>query len=524
MSITSSVSWFTEGGVCDAAVRCREPAYVLSRSGRLGVALGGEGEDALGVGGNQLHAVLPGVFPEHLGDRAFLADHGTRFPYVTGSMANGIATVDVVVAAAHAGCLGFFGAAGLAPRSVEHAVDALSERLGPNSSWGCNLIHSPSEPAIEDAVADIYIRRDVRCVEASAFMNLTPAVVRYAYSGLRRMPDGSVERRHRVIAKLSRPEVARKFLEPAPSAIIEHLVAHGLLSNEEATLGAALPLAEDLTVEADSGGHTDRRPLGALFPVIVDLGREIAAHRGWRPPRVGAGGGLGTPASLASAFALGASYVVTGSVNQSCVESGLDPDACLMLSQAELPDVIMAPAADMFELGVDVQVLRRGTMFGTRGRRLYELYRDASSLDELGASDRAWLEDAIFGKGVEDAWLETKEYWAERDPEQFDRAEENPKHKLALLFRSYLGLASRWAIDGRVDRRTDYQIWCSSAMGAFNSWVAGSFLAPPENRTVEQVARNLLEGAAVVTRAQQLRTAGLSVPPEAFVFRPRLLR
>ena len=124
----------------------------------------------------------------------------------------------------------------------------------------------------------------------------------------------------------------------------------------------------------------------------------------------------------------------------------------------------------------------------------------------------------------EDAWLETKEYWAERDPEQFDRAEENPKHKLALLFRSYLGLASRWAIEGRVDRRTDYQIWCSSAMGAFNSWVAGSFLAPPENRTVEQVARNLLEGAAVVTRAQQLRTVGLRVPPEAFVFRPRLLQ
>ena len=179
------------------------------------------------------------------------------------------------------------------------------------------------------------------------------------------------------------PEVARKFLDPAPPAIVEHLVGHDLLSPEEAALGAALPIAEDLTVEADSGGHTDRRPLGALFPAIVDLAREVAVGRGWSPPRVGAGGGLGTPASLASAFALGAAYVVTGSVNQSCVESGIDADGCLMLSQAELPDVIMAPAADMFELGVDVQVLRRGTMFGTRGRRLYELYRGSSSLEEL---------------------------------------------------------------------------------------------------------------------------------------------
>ena len=294
MSITSSVSWFTEGGVCDAAVRCREPAYVLSRSGRLGVALGGEGEDALGVGGNQLHAVLPGVFPEHLGDRAFLADHGTRFPYVTGSMANGIATVDVVVAAAHAGCLGFFGAAGLAPRSVEHAVDALSERLGPNSSWGCNLIHSPSEPAIEDAVADIYIRRDVRCVEASAFMNLTPAVVRYAYSGLRRMPDGSVERRHRVIAKLSRPEVARQVL--GAGSVGDHRTPRRPRAPQQRGGDARRgPPPRG----GPHGRGRFRRPYGSPTPRgAVSRDRRprsrLAAHRGWRPPRVGAGGGLGS--------------------------------------------------------------------------------------------------------------------------------------------------------------------------------------------------------------------------------------
>ncbi len=78
-------------------------------------------------------------------------------------------------------------------------------------------------------------------------------------------------------------------------------------------------------------------------------------------------------------------------------------------------------------------------------------------------------------------------------------------------------------MDGTVDRRLDYQIWCGPAMGAFNAWTTGSFLAEPANRNVAQVARNLLEGAAVVTRAHQFRAYGVPVPPEAFRYRPRPL-
>ena len=61
-------------------------------------------------------------------------------------------------------------------------------------------------------------------------------------------------------------------------------------------------------------------------------------------------------------------------------------------------------------------------------------------------------------------------------------------------------------------------------MGAFNAWVAGSFLEPLQNRGVVQIALNLMEGAAVITRAQQLRSLGVPVPAAAFDFRPRPLR
>jgi trans-AT polyketide synthase, acyltransferase and oxidoreductase domains len=120
-------------------------------------------------------------------------------------------------------------------------------------------------------------------------------------------------------------------------------------------------------------------------------------------------------------------------------------------------------------------------------------------------------------------WEETRRFFQGRDPREVERAEADPHHRMALVFRSYLGRSSRWAIAGEALHRMDYQIWCGPAMGAFNAWVAGSFLEAPERRGAVQIARNLLEGAAVVTRAQQLRSHGVAVPASAFDFRPRPL-
>src|SRR5205085_3309990 len=124
--------------------------------------------------------------------------------------------------------------------------------------------------------------------------------------------------------------------------------------------------------------------------------RLQAQHDYATPLRVGAAGGIATPAATAAAFAMGAAYVLTGSINQACVESGSSDAVRAMLAQAEQADVIMAPAADMFEMGVKVQVLKRGTMFAMRAAKLYELYRAHPSLEALPAAERAGLEKNLF--------------------------------------------------------------------------------------------------------------------------------
>ena len=513
---------FSPGDVARIAARVREPVHVVTGppGSGVGIATGGATGPA-DAGGYRLLGTLPPLYPEWLGDRSFCEAHGVRFPYAAGEMANGIATTEMVIAMARAEMLGFFGAGGLAPARIEQAVDVLARELGTAPNWGVNLIHSPNETAAEAQVAEILLARGVPRISVSAFMSLTPPVVRCAAAGLRTDSAGRVVRRTQLFAKVSRPEVARHFMSPAPAEMLRALVDRGQLTAAEAELAGRVPVAEDITVEADSGGHTDNRPLVALLPTILALRDEVTRTFGYdRPIRVGAAGGLGTPEGVAAAFGLGAAYVLTGSVNQSCVESGLSRNAKSMLAQADVADVIMAPAADMFEQGVRLQVLRRGTMFGTRAALLYELYRTHASLDHIPTKTLERLEREILQVPVARVWAETAAFWQNRDPGELRRAEQDPKHRMALVFRWYLGNASRWAIEGDESRRTDYQIWCGPAMGAFNRWVAGSFLAEPEHRSVVQIARNLLEGAAVITRAHQLRTYGVPVPAGAFAFTP----
>jgi PfaD family protein len=452
---------------------------------------------------------------ERMGDRVFCSDLGLRYPYLGGSMAKGISSVAMVEELGRAGMLGFFGAAGLPFSSVEDAVDRLAGAAFP---CGFNLIHSPHEPDLEKALAGLYISKGVRLIEASAFLALTLPLIRYRTHGIHRLPDGTICAPNRIIAKVSREELAERFFSPAPEKFLRELVAEGTLTAEQAELAARTPLAQEITAEADSGGHTDNRPALALFPTIQSVALRMQARHGYALQlRAGLAGGIATPAAAAAAFAMGAAYIMTGSVNQACVESGTSDEVRRMLAETRQADVSMAPAADMFEMGVTVQVLKRGTMFPMRAAKLYDIYRAHTGLDDIPAAEREKLEKTVFQDSLDEIWQHTRSYFLIRDPRQVERAERDPKHLMALVFRWYLGQAAHWAKNGETARRIDYQVWCGPAMGAFNEWTAGSFLETPERRTVATVALNILFGAAVLTRSTILRYQGIQLPPEEHV-------
>jgi trans-AT polyketide synthase/acyltransferase/oxidoreductase domain-containing protein len=491
----------------DAIADLRSPVVVVRTATGFAVARDG----SISTSGLPVVAYLAPLPPDRLGDPTFVADHGLNYPYMTGAMANGIGSAEIVEAMSRAGMLGSFGAAGLSIERVTQAVDRLKVNLG-DAAFAVNLIHSPGEPTHEMATAELFLQKGVRLVEASAYLDLTPAIVRYRVAGLTEAGPTN-----RVIAKISRVEVATKFLSPPPERILNGLLAAGHITQQQASLAARFPVADDITAEADSGGHTDNRPAITLLPTILALRDRLQKQFHFATPaRVGLAGGIATPSSVAAAFAMGAAYVVTGSVNQACVESGSSDAVRKMLADAGQADVTMAPAADMFEMGVKVQVLKRGTMFPMRASKLFELYRNYPSWEAVPEAERANVEKTFFRTTFADIWEQTKAFFLRRDATQLPKAEADPKHRMALVFRWYLGLSSRWANSGEAGRQLDYQVWCGPAMGAFNEWAKGSPLEAPANRTVVAVARNLLYGACIVLRRQSLRQCGVSLADECF--------
>jgi len=496
--------------------RVTRPLYVVNLNGRTAIAQDGTitlgGARPEGSGGLPLLGYAPALHPRNLGDPAFKETHTLKYAYVAGAMANGITSVEMVEEIGRAGMIGFFGAAGLLPTEIEAAIHSLKQKMG-NLPYGFNLIHSPTDTELESATVDLYLRNEVKLISASAYLGLTLPLVYYRVHNLNRDSSGSVVCPNKIIAKVSRVEVARKFLEPPPEKYLRQLIEDNLITADQAAMAAEIPMADDLTAEADSGGHTDNRPALTLLPTMLSLRDDISFKNGYKiPVRVGLAGGIATPHSTAAAFAMGAAYVLTGSVNQSCVEAGTSDTVRQMLAEADQADVTMAPAADMFELGVKVQVLKRGTMFPLRAGKLYELFNRFNSYEEIPSEQRASLERDFFRCRFEDEWEQTKKFFTRRDPRQIELAEQKPKHKMALVFRSYLGRSSNWANAGDQTRKIDYQIWCGPAIGAFNHWVKGSFLEKWENRSVVTVAMNLMTGAALTTRVNWLRQQGVSLP------------
>ena len=502
---------FDAKGIQEKLQSTHLPCYIIKDfGGRIGVS--NEGEITQEGKGLQLLAMVPPLTADQLGDATFREDYQLKYNYKTGAMANGIASEALVIAMGQAQLLGSFGAAGLVPRRVNEAIDAIQRAL-PTQTYAFNLIHSPNEKALEAGAVKLYLERGVRVVEASAFLRLTEHIVHYRVAGLSEDAEGKVLINNRVIAKLSRKEVARHFMQPAPEKLLNSLLEQGKITPKQAELAAKVPMADDITVEADSGGHTDNRPLVALFPTIIGLRDEIQDKYQYATPiRVGAAGGISTPESALAAFMMGAAYVVTGSVNQACIEAGTSEHVRQLLSKVASTDVTMAPASDMFEMGVELQVLKRGSLFGPRAKKLYEFYTRYNSIDEIPIKERKTLEEKVFRAPLETIWQHCIDFFQERDPEQIERAADNPKRKMALIFRWYLGLSSNWANSGKLERKMDMQIWCGPAMGAFNDWVKGSYLEQYENRQAVDIAEHIMQGAAYQYRIQSLRMQGVQVP------------
>lgn len=455
---------------------------------------------------------LPNLTAEDFGDTEFKKTYGLKYALYGGAMANGIASSDMAIALGKAGCMGSYGSGGQRLEVVAREIDKMKAALG-EKPFLVNML-SNRNADMEMQLAQLLIDKKVLGVEASAFIVPSEALVYFRLNGVHE-EDGRIVIPHKIIAKVSREEVLEKFVSPPAAETVSALLKAGKLTPEEAALAPKIPMADDITAEADSGGHTDGRPMVSMLPAMIALANRVQAKYGYQQKvRVGAGGGVGTGLSCLGAFEMGAAYVVTGSVNQSCVESGTSDYVKQVLAETAMADVTMAPCADMFEMGAKVEVIKKKTMYPQNAQKLYEYYVKYPSFDAIPPADRERIEKKILRDTFDNIWEGTKAYFSRVDPSKIPQAEKNPKMKMALVFRWYLGSSSRWAVQGDPSRKFDMQIWCGQSMGAFNLWVKGTPLEKAENRHVGEVAGLLLNSCAYHYMKNLLIRMGAA--PESF--------
>lgn len=439
-----------------------------------------------------------------LGSDSFKKDYNLKYAYLTGGMYRGISSTSLVVLVGKEGMMGFFGSGGLKLTEIEQAIVTIQKELYQGEPYGFNLVHQFNHPQREEEIVNLFLKNGVNVIEASAFLGMTPALIIYRAKGLKPSADGSIGCHNRIIAKISRPEVAEAFLSPAPERLLNKLEMEGGITSQEAKWLRQVPMADDITVEADSGGHTDSGVSYALLPTIIRLRDRLVEKYAYKKEiRIGAAGGIGTPEAAAAAFTLGAAYILTGSVNQCTVEANTSDAVKDLLQQMNVQDTDYAPAGDLFELGSKIQVLKKGVFFPARANKLWELYRHYESWEAIDEKTRHHIEELYFKCPYEEVYAKVKLHYS---PEELQKIENNPKHKMAAIFKWYFHYSNQLALSGNPEFKVDYQIHCGPALGSFNEWVKGTELENWRNRHADHIGKYLMDETAqlLTERFQQL--------------------
>ena len=435
------------------------------------------------------------ITAELLGSEEYRRDYNLKYAYAIGGMYRGISSKEMIVRLGKARMISYFGCGGLRLDQIESAIVYIQKNLNKGESFGMNLLNNIIDPKIEEKTVELFLKHGMRNIEAAAYMQITPSLVRYRLNGLEK-ENGTVTIKNRIMAKISRPDVAELFLNPAPEGIVKKLLKEKKITAVQAELSRQVPMADDLCVEADSGGHTDKGVTSTLLPVILKLRDDMMLKYEYlKKVRVGSAGGIGTPEAAAAAFILGADFILTGSINQCTVEAGTSDRVKDLLEQMNVQDTEYSPSGNMFEIGAMVQVLKKGLFFPSRANKLYSLYRQYDALDDICEKDKKLIQERYFKKSFDEVYKDVKLHYPKR---VIERAEQNLKQKMALVFRWYFNHCTSLAISGSKEEKVDYQIYCGPALGSFNQWVRGSNLESWRLRHVDKIGEKLMVETAEV--------------------------
>ncbi len=436
------------------------------------------------------------ITAKELGADSFKKRYGMPYAYLAGGMYRAISSKEMVAALSQSNILGFYGTGGVELEQIIDDIDYIKQQANKEQLYGVNIVAGMNNSDQEEKLISLLLEKEVRIIEASGYILITRGLIRYLAKGLYE-ENGQVKRKNRILAKISRPEAAEIFLNPAPDNIVQSLLDNNEINYQQSEWLRHIPVADDICVEADSGGHTDRGIMIVLLPAILRMRNRVMKSQGYKEYiHVGAAGGIGTPEAAATTLLLGAQFLMTGSINQCSVEAGTSMQVKNMLCQINIQDTDYAPAGDMLEYGSKVQVLKTGTFFVGRANKMYDIYKHYNSFKEINSNTINQLENTFFKRKISDILSEEKDYYKQNNLKDYKRLLEDEKYQLLVVIKWYFRNSTEFALKGVSERKTDYQIQCGKALGAFNDWVRGTKFERLENRRAAEIGEFLMNETA----------------------------
>ncbi|MEU7423484.1 ACP S-malonyltransferase [Streptomyces sp. NPDC040750] len=442
---------------------------------------------------------------QRLGAGRFRERYGLTLAWVASGTGDGAVGARACRAARESGLLAFADWVALGPRSSTArdgtpipTVSGADLEEAAHQGWGVGLRAGPDA----DERVDLLLAHDVRHVEADHPHGPDAALVRYRFSGARRGPGGTPVAVRHVIARVTGLEQAAAFLRPPSPALLDQLVLTGALSAAEADVARELPVASDLAVESPAGWRSDGADAYQLLPSVATL---AARCPGPEPVHVGLRGVVGTPEQAATAFALGASFLVATSLTACAPAARLAEGLKRTLARATDDDVTWAPAERHRALGVPTRVVRRGTLFPARAGLLHRLLREHRYFADVPEHRRRHIEEEILGAPVTEPGPYDGAYAREAMNGRTADASwscRDSKVRTADVFRRYLRETARRTAAGDPVRPLDHQLPCDPELTHFNRAAAETGLADRTARDSGTIAEQLLTNAAALLAAR----------------------
>lgn len=442
-----------------------------------------------------------------IGSLEFKQDYQTIYPYVVGSMGNGISSISLVKKLANAGIVSYFGSANLSMKSLVIAIEKLAELITSKTSYGINILFEPCNVAKHQQLIEICLENNVSNIEISGFDEVTETLVEFRLCGLS-LRQNHISRNNKILLKTSSSSVASEFLKCPPKHLVESLLAKGKISSQQAQLSESVSMVDDICMEGSGGWQASHVATLILLPELIQLrDAELARLRLSHHVRIGCSGGIGTPQAMSAMFNIGADFILTGSINQCTVEADISDRVKDVLATIQPQDTCQVPAGQQFESGAKEQVVRKHSFFPARAQKLYDLYRLHGGYYEIDEGTRAQLENHFFRRSYQSIVSELKNAASLYGINNLEAFESDKKYQMEQVFKWYFRQALRLAIKGDEKAANNFKIYSGPAMGALNKWLDGTGLENWRKRNIDVLTLFLLNQTADLINKRSIKAA-----------------